>query len=310
VSAMPFIEANINMETALLIEGRPAPPPGQEASAFLTIATPDYFRAMRIGLREGRLFTVHDRFGGAPVALVSEALARKQWPASSPVGQRVRFRYQGQMQNAEIVGVVASVRHEGLDLPPRPEIFVPHSQNPFGSMTFVVRTSGDPQAMLAALKAEIYAVDPVQVIYRAATARELVSKSLVERRFMLALIGAFAALALVLAATGIYGVISVATAQRTREFGVRMALGAGRREILGMVLRQGVSLAVIGLVVGLAGALISGRLLRSFLYGITPTDPLTLAAVVMALGLVAIAACVLPARRATRVDPLVALRAE
>jgi putative ABC transport system permease protein len=310
VSAMPFIEANINMETALLVEGRPMPPQGQEPSAFLTIATPDYFPTMRIPLREGRLFTPHDRFDGARVAIVSEALARQNWPGSSPVGQRVRYRYQGQMQNAEIVGVVASIRHDALDLPPRAEIFVPHSQIPFGSMTLVARSSGDPAALTDGLKAQIYALDRIQTIYRIATAEELVSKSLIERRFILALIGAFAVLAVVLAATGIYGVIAVTTTQRTREIGVRVALGAGRGEILGMVLRQGLLMAGAGVAIGLIGALAIARVLRGFLYGVTPFDPLTLGGVAASLVAVAIVASVLPARRATRVDPLVALRTE
>jgi ABC-type antimicrobial peptide transport system permease subunit len=163
---------------------------------------------------------------------------------------------------------------------------------------------------MADLKAQIHAVDPAQAIYRAATAQELVSKSLVERRFMLALLAGFAVLAGVLAAIGIYGVISVATTQRTREFGVRLALGAKRGEILGMVLRQGAALTLAGLAIGLVAALALGRVMMRFLYGITPTDPLTLVGVLVVLAFVAFAACVVPARRATRVDPLVALRAE
>jgi putative ABC transport system permease protein len=160
------------------------------------------------------------------------------------------------------------------------------------------------------MKDAIRAVDPLQAIYRAATAEELVSKSLVERRFMLALLGGFALVAALLAAIGIYGVISVATTQRTREFGVRMALGADRGEILGMVVREGALMAGIGLALGLVAAVTFGRVMERFLYGITPADPITLAGVVGVLAAVALVACVMPARRATRVDPLVALRAE
>jgi putative ABC transport system permease protein len=309
VSAMPFIEANINMETALVVEGRPVAP-GDEASAFLTVATPGYFPTMQIALRQGRLINDHDTIKTTRVALVSESLAKRAWPGGDPVHQKIRYRYQGQMQSAEVVGVVADVRHDALDRPARPELFVPHLQLPFGSMTFVVRTRGEPDTISASMKEAIRAVDPLQAIYRAATAEELVNRSLVERRFMLALLGGFAVVAALLAVIGIYGVISVATTQRTREFGLRMALGADRSEILGMVVREGATMASIGLAIGVAAAVTLGRVMERFLYGITPGDPVTLAAVVGLLALAAIAACLLPARRATRVDPLVALRAE
>jgi len=309
VSAMPFIEANINMETALLLEDRPVAQ-GEEPSAFLTIATAGYFETMGVALRQGRFIDAHDGMRSAPVAVVSESLARKAWPDGRALGRRFRYRYQGQLRQAEVVGVVADIRHDGLDRPARPELFTPHAQLAFGSMTFVARTSGEPGPAIAALKAEIHAVDPIQAIYRSATAEELVSRSLVERRFMLALLGGFALLAGVLAAIGIYGVISVATTQRTREFGVRIALGANRREILGMVLLEGAWLAGLGLALGLAAALALGRIMSGFVYGITPADPITLGAVVTALAFAALVACVVPARRATRIDPLVALRSE
>jgi putative ABC transport system permease protein len=308
-SAMPFIEANINMETPLTLEGRAAAP-GEESSAFLTIATPGYFPTMQIALKHGRLIDERDTAKTTPVALVSESLARKAWQGEDPIRKRIQFRYLGELQRAEVVGVVADVRHDALDRPGRPEIFVPHAQVPFGSMTFVARTRAEPEAIYASMKAAIRSVDPLQAIYRAATAQELVSKSLVERRFMLALLGGFALVAAVLAAIGIYGVISVATTQRTREFGVRMALGADRSEILTMVVREGAGIAAIGLTLGVAASVACRSALDRFLYGITPGDPTTLAAVVGLLGVIALAACIVPARRATRVDPLVALRAE
>jgi predicted permease len=307
VSAMPFIEANINMATAVTIEGRPTT---DGVSAFLDVVTPGYFPVMRITRREGRQFESYDSARGAPVAIVSESLARRISPAGSVVGQKVRYRYQGRQLPAEIVGVIADIRHDGLDRPARPELFVPHAQVPFGSMTFVARIDGDPEAAIPDLKAQIHAVDPLQAIYRAATADALVSKSLIERRFMLALIAGFAAVAVLLAAIGIYGVISVATRQRTREFGLRMALGAERQEILRMVLLDGARMSIVGMAVGLAAAIAGGRILERFLYGIKPGDPFTLAAAVALLGLVALTACVLPARRATHVDPIVALRNE
>ena len=309
VSAMPFIEANINMETSLLVDGRPTAE-GEGVSAFLDVVTPGYFSVMRIARREGRHFDSRDSARGAPVAIVSESLARRMSPTGSVIGQKVRYRYQGRMQPAEVVGVIADIRHDGLDRPARPEIFVPHAQVPFGSMTFVARIDGDPESAIPDLKAQIHAVDPAQAIYRAATAEELVSKSLIERRFMLSLLAGFAVVAGLLAAIGIYGVISVATRQRTREFGLRMALGAERGEILRMVLVEGARMSTVGLALGLGGAIALGRLIERFLYGIKPGDPLTLAAVVGVLALVALTACVLPARRATHVDPIVALRNE
>lgn len=309
VAAMPFIEANINMETIIAVEGQPTAN-GEGLSAFIDIATPGYFSAMRIARREGRLFETHDTARSKPVAIVSEALGRRLSPAASVLGQKIRYRYQGKMQPAEIVGVVADIRHDGLDRPTRLELFVPHAQAPIGSMTFVARINGDPAIVIPDLKAQIHAVDPAQAIYRAATAEELVSKSLVERRFMLALLSGFALLAGVLAAIGIYGVISVATTQRTREFGVRIALGAERREILGIVLRQAAAMSALGLGIGLVGALAFGQVMNRFLYGIQPADPVTLSAVIGMLAIVALTAAVLPARRATRVDPLVALRSE
>jgi predicted permease len=297
------------METIVAIEGRPQAP-GEGLTAFIDIATPGYFPAMRIPQRDGRGFDRSDTMRSRPVAVVSEALAQRLWPGASPVGQRIQYRFQGRMRPAEIVGVVGDIRHDGLDRPPRLEVFVPHAQAPFGSMTFVARTSGDPASVIPDLKAQIHAVDPAQAIYRAATARELVANTLVERRFMLALLGGFALLAGVLAAIGIYGVISVATTQRTREFGVRIALGAESTEILGMVLRQGALMTALGLGIGLTAALAFGRVMSRFLYGVQPADPATLAGVVAVLALVALTACVVPARRATRVDPLVALRTE
>lgn len=309
VSAMPFIEANINMETVLTLpDGSVAE--GEQAGAYLTIATPGYFNTMNIQVREGRAFDTHDSSRSAPVALVSEALARRTWTDGRVVGRRIQYRYQGKFRPAEIVGVIADVRHDALDRPPRLEVFVPHAQVPFGSMTFVARTTADAASTITALKAQIHAVDPAQAIYRAATAEELVALSLVERRFMLSLLGAFGLLAGVLAAIGIYGVISVATTQRTREFGVRIALGADRREIVGLVVREGVAMAGAGLAIGVVAAIASGRVMERFLYGVKPVDPLTLAVVVGLLAVVALAASVMPAQRATKVDPLVALRAE
>ena len=309
VTAMPFIEANINIETEITVDGRPQAP-DEGASAYLSSVTPDYFSVMGIARREGRVFAETDTAKSPPVAVVSEALARRLWPGANAVGQTIKFSNPGDMVPAQIVGVVADIRHDGLERPPRLELFVPHAQVPMASMTFVARVDGNPASVIPDLKAQVHAVDPTQAIYRSATAEELVSKSLIERRFMLALLAGFALLASVLAAIGIYGVIAVETTQRTREFGLRIALGAERGEILRLVLREAAVMAAIGLAIGLAGAVALGRVMERFLYGITPGDPTTLGAVVAVLGLVALTACIVPAYRATRVDPITALRTE
>jgi putative ABC transport system permease protein len=309
-SVMPFLDTTSGTSTSVVIEGRAAPASGDEPSAFITVATPGYCPVMRIPVLEGRIFTEHDNADRPPVAVVSRTFAQRHWRESSPIGQRIRFRAQGAQVTAEIVGVVGDVRHDALDRPPSQEVFLPHAQVPFSEMTFVARTTGDPNLALTALKSQVYAAAPNQAVYRTATLQDLVASSLNDRRFLLTLVLAFALLAVGLAATGVYGVMSVVSTQRTREFGLRLALGASRGEILRMVMREGAEITLLGIGIGLGSALIIGQLLRSFLFGIEPSDPWTLAGVCMALGVVAAIACLLPALRATRVSPLVALRTE
>ena len=310
VLAMPFIESNVNMKTPVIITGRAEPAAGDESDAFISVATPGYFQAMQIPLLEGRLFENFDRMGSQAVAIVSETFARREFRSDSPLNHQVKYQFEGRMLDAQIVCIVGDVRHDGLDRPARAEIFVPHAQVPYTAMTFVARTTQDPMSSIRALRAQVHAVDPTQPIYRAATLSELVDRSLADRRFMLALLLAFAILAVTLAAAGVYGVISVLTLQRTREFGVRLALGAAPREILGMVVRQGGVISLVGLGIGLGAALIVGRVMKGFLYGVTPADPVTLTGVVAILAGVALVACAVPALRAARVDPVVALRSE
>jgi ABC-type antimicrobial peptide transport system permease subunit len=205
---------------------------------------------------------------------------------------------------------VSQIRHDGLDRAPRAEVFLPLDQSPFASMTYVVRGTGSPSALVDAAKREIWAVDPLQTFYDTPTVQGLVEKSVVRQRFSVTIMTAFAIVALVLCATGIYAIVSVTTSQRTREIGVRMALGADRSTIRRMVLREGTMLVGLGVVGGLVGAALSARFLRSLLFEVRPGDPLTFAIVCTLLVAVGLAACYLPARRATRVDPLVALRVE
>jgi predicted permease len=315
-SVIPFLDTSGGSSIPIVIEGRAAPTPGDEPSAFVTVATPGYFPAMRIPLIAGRLITDDDDGERTPVALVSSVFAERHWSGGggdrdgAPIGQKIRIGFRGAVTTAEIVGVVGNLRHDALDRPPSPEVFLAHAQTSVGDMTFVARTSGDPERLLSSLRAQIHAVAPNQAVYRTAIMPNLVARSLNDRRFMLTVMLAFALLAVGLAATGVYGVMTLVSTQRTKEFGVRLALGAGRGEILRMVLRDGGAIIVLGLGAGLIGAFLTGQLLQRFLFGISPNDPWTLASVSAALALVAALACLLPAWRATRVNPLVALRTD
>jgi len=310
VSALPFHDNSIDITGTFTLEGQPAPAPGQEPSAYLTVATIDYFTAMSIPLRSGRLFTRFDRRGAMSVVVIGETMARRFWPDQDPVGKKIRLGFLGQPVVREIVGVVGDARHTGLDSDPRTEIFLPHAQEPYGSMTYVVRTASDPATMLQAVKGEVWAVNKNLPFASIATIDDLVSRSLGERRFNLLLLGAFAIIALTLASVGIYGLISFSTSRRTHEIGVRMALGAADRDIMKLVLKEGLMLTGIGVALGFAAAIALTRLLSSLLFGISATDPLTFIVIPVILAGVALVACFVPARRATKVDPMVALRYE
>jgi putative ABC transport system permease protein len=304
---MPFAEAQMTIRSALAINGRP-PTPGQESQIFTSTVTGDYFRAMGVPLLKGRLFDATDTAASRQVALVSRTAAQKFWRGSDPIGSRVRFRFSGLNYDAEVVGVVGEVRHDALDRPARAELFMPYSQSGFYSLTVVARTAPGSLTTIQALKEEIWRLDPLQTIFHAAMLDDLVSWTLVGRRFSLFLLGGFALATLLLATAGVYGVMNVSTSQRTREFGIRMALGADRGDILRLVLGEGLKLAGVGVIVGIAVALPLTRLLRALLFGVTATDPVTFAMVSVGLVLIAAAACYLPARRALEVQPSEALR--
>lgn len=308
---MPFIESNINIQNVIAIGGRPQTTQGDEPRAYLSVATPGYFHAMRIPLKAGRLLEPRDGPDTKRVAVISDTLARRYWSAEDdPIGDTVRFRFSGTPTDVEIVGVVGSVRHDSLDRRARDELFMPHAQMPFGSMTFVVRSAGDAAALVEPARAVIWDINPAQTIYRTATLDELVRKTVSPRQFALTVVIGFATVSLLLAIAGVYGVLSAIMSARLRELGLRVALGAGRWDIVRLVLARGLVMAGAGLTIGLAGSLATAQLLRSFLFGITPSDPLVVAVSAIVMTLAAMAACYLPARRAASADPVVLLRAE
>jgi putative ABC transport system permease protein len=308
VSAMPFAISNIDIKTTLDVIGKPALSERERRGAYLTIATPGYFTTMSIPLREGRFLEERDTNESPGVAVISRDLATREWPNESPVGRRIRVRWQGEPLELEVVGVVSQVRHERLDRAARPEIFVPLAQVPFASMTYVLRGRGEPRALIDAAKREIWAVDPLLPAYDAAPLEAMVGASAIRERFSMTVMSVFALVALLLCASGVYGIISFTTAQRTREIGVRMALGADGPAIQRMVLREGSAVIAVGIGLGLVGAVAAGRYLRTLLFEVKPGDPATMLAVCAVLAIVGLAACYGPARRATRVDPLIALR--
>ena len=309
VSAFPLGLADVTRQRLLQLDDRPPFPPGEEPSAAVSTATPGYLDAMGIPLRAGRWFDARDDAEQPPVVVINEALAQQHWPASDAIGRRVSLSvvFRGDI-DAEIIGVVGEIRPGGYDTPPRAELFVPHAQVPDGSMTYVVRTGGDPAASVAAIQDVVWDADPLQTFYSVATVEQLLSDTLAARRFTTTLLTLFGVAALVLATLGISGVIAVATAQRTREIGLRLAMGAEPRHVVGMVVRGAIGLAGAGVSIGLLASLFVSRSLGSMLVDVAPFDVATLAGVSALLRLVATGAAYLPARRAARVDPLAALR--
>ena len=245
---------------------------------------------------------------------MNEALARKHWPNDSPIGKRVAFS-RDEPQWYEIVGIVGNIKHRGLDAADRPELYVPYRQPLFASWTVrpmyvAVRTAGDPLAAAATVRRELARVDRDQPISDVRTMDERIGRSLAGRRFNMVLLAVFASLALTLAGIGIYGIVAYSVTERTHEIGVRLALGAQRRDVMAMIVAQGMAMTVIGTAIGVVSALLLARVMSSLLFGVSAADPVTFAAIPVLLAAVAFVACYVPARRATRVDPLVALRTE
>jgi putative ABC transport system permease protein len=316
VSAAPFLAANLDIRRAFRQVDEPPPRPGEEPQTYITTATPGYFETMGIPLLRGRLFDERDRFGAPPVVLINETLRRQSFADRDPVGRRVTVgetltRDSGApAPEFEILGVVGDVRHTGLDAAPRPEMFFAQGQTGDGSMTYFVRAAGDPTTLIPAVQQVIWAEAPLQTFYQTGSVDALVGATLTGRRFTLLLIAIFAGLALLMAAVGIYGVISFAVTQRTHEVGIRMALGADRRAVLRMILRDGVGLAVVGVAIGLLGAALATPLMGDLLFAVSPRDALAFGAGVVTLLAAAGLASWLPAYRATRISPVEALRHE
>ncbi len=299
-------------QTSFGIEGRPEPPPGQGPSTDITRVSPDYFRAMGVRVLKGRVFTDQDTAGTQRVCVIDETFARTYWPHEDPLGRRVRLGPEHDEHSVvmEVVGVVGHVKNYGVDQPSRVETYIPYGQDPVAGFSLVVRTGLEPASLTAAVRKAVSDVDPNVPLYSTATLLAVVEEATAQRRLAVTLLGIFAGLALLLAAVGIYGVISYNVSQRTQEIGIRMALGAERREILRMVLGQGTMMALMGVVIGLGVAFGLTRLIAALLFQVSATDPPTFSLVPVVLLLVALVAAYLPARRAARVEPMVALRDE
>jgi putative ABC transport system permease protein len=287
------------------VPGRPADP-AEQLSAQLNTVSPEYFRTLRIRITQGRAFSEQDRVGAPAVAIVNETLARRMWPGESPLGKRLGFG----RDESEVVGVFADIKQRQLDTQPRMQVCVPVLQQSSRTIFLAARGSIDAASLLPVIRQRIAAIDAQLPVSDVALVEERVAGSIVQQRFAMLLLASLAGTALVLAVVGLYGVISYLVAQRTQEFGIRAAFGAEAGDMLKLVIGQGMKLVLVGLVLGTAGALALSRVLGGMLFGVQATDPSTLAAVCGLLGAVGAMACYLPARRAARVDPMVALRGE
>jgi len=271
--------------------------------------TPGLLETLQVPLRRGRLYNGQEVDGAPSVVIVNEALAQEHWPNQDPIGKHIHMEWGG-MLDAEIIGVVGDVRLVALDQKPRPTMYWPLSQLSNNFMTIMVRSAGDPAQLTSAVKAQAAKIDPQIPLANISRLEDVKAQSLSQRRFTMLLLGVFAGVALTLAAVGIYGVMAYSVSQRTHEIGVRMALGAQRGDVLKLVLGQGSLLAGVGLAIGLAAGLGLSQFLSTLLFEVSEKDPLVFVAVAIALAVITLAACVIPARRAASVDPLVALRYE
>jgi predicted permease len=303
---------NNSSDYSFTIENYVPRSPGDVPDNELREVAGDYFAALGVPLVRGRLFGPSDDQNAPRVVVINEAMARRYWPNADPIGRRLRTNRRSETPEwATVVGIVGNIHHFGLDQPVKPEMYFPHAQMRNSSgLSLIIRTVGEPLQEAGAARAALAEIDPLQPVFDVRTLNDLVARSIEGRRFALLLMLIFAGVALLLAAVGIYGVMSYTVAQRTQEIGIRVALGATPASVLAMVLRDGLRLVVLGLGLGVAGALALTRLVSSLLYGVSATDAATYVAIAIALAAVAVVAIVIPARRATRVDPMLALRAD
>ncbi len=321
VSAMPGVQSAGAVSDVFLsktpnsgnfsIEGRPDFPPAERVEVPIDVASPNYFKAMEIPLLEGRFFDDRDSPDGPPVVIINETMARLFWPGEDALGKRIKYGQQSSEDSwKEIIGIVKDTRRTGFDAEVRPETYLPHAQAPARGLMLIVRGVSDPLNLATTIRAAVLELDKDQPVYEIKTMDMLLGDMVAQRRLNTLLFGIFAVVAMLLASVGIYGIMSQSVTQRTHEIGVRMALGAQKSDVLGLVLRQAMTLAVSGIVLGLGAAFALTRVMSSLLYGVSATDPLTFAAISLALAGVAMLASYIPARRAAKVDPMVALRYE
>ncbi len=294
--------------TEVLLEDQATTSNAERPEADYTIVTPNYFSTLQIPLLKGRQFTPQDKSGAPRVIIINDIFAARVWPRQDPIGKRFRVGFEKEPR--EVVGVVGSIKQAALDAEARPAMYLPHAQSPTNLLTVLVRTTGEPMSMAAAVREQVRAIDADVPVTHVQTMEKVLGASVAQPRFSMLLVALFAGLALILSTVGIYGVMAYSVSRRAHEIGVRMALGAGAGEVLKLVLKDGMSLAFAGIGVGLLGAFALTRLMASLLFDISAKDPVTFASVAAFLAVVAFIACYIPARRATKVDPLIALRNE
>jgi putative ABC transport system permease protein len=310
INPLPLSDSNVS--SRFVVEGAPFVPLADRPFAGVRVVTPDYFQTMGIPNLKGRSFTEQDRENTPRVVIISEAMASRYWPNQDPIGKRLGYveEFSDKQEWLQIVGVVGDVRHKALETEVMPEVYFPYKQSPGNFMNLVVRTTSDPMSVVPAIRSQILSVDKDQPVSDIMTMDQRVAKSVAAKRFVMFLLGTFSILALGLAAVGIYGVMAYLVTQRTQEIGVRMALGAQKRDVLRLVVMKGMTLAIIGAAIGVVASLALTRVMRSLLFEVTPTDWLTFIIASTVLLIVALVACYIPARRATKLDPLIALRYE
>jgi putative ABC transport system permease protein len=309
-STVPFLKADINIETPLIILGRPATGDAEAPRAFLTAATPGYFRAAGIPLRRGRLFDEDATLSSRIVALINDTAARRFWPGEEPIGRLIEVVDYGRRKQAEIIGVVGDLRYGGLEGEPRAEVFLPHKQSPSATMTYVVRTRVDPAAMIASVKQRVWSVDSLQTFYETGSVADMIDASLRPRILALRLVLLLSGIGVALALAGTYGAVASVIRRRTAEFGVRVALGASGSDIRRLILVYAAQLTSAGILIGIIASLPFTRLMETFVFGVSPTDPATFLLLSAVLASAVLVASYIPARRASRVDLVGVLRSD